>query len=93
MWPATSSKLLTSVTVTAAKSYVLLQADPCTWEEEAKCRGIHTAPRVPFAQVMLPLPCIAALPSCSVVLVALVAYQVTYVLGADCTTLSAQPLL
>ena len=54
MWPAASSKLLTSVTVTAAKSYVLLQANPCTWEEEAKPGGIYTAPRVPFAQVIPP---------------------------------------
>lgn len=51
LWPAAASKLLTSVTVTAAKSYVVLQADPCIWEDGEKGGGIYSAPRVPFAQV------------------------------------------
>jgi hypothetical protein len=54
MWPPVSSRLLTSFTLTAAKSYVVLQADPCIWESGEKCGGIYSSPRVPFAQVQAP---------------------------------------
>jgi hypothetical protein len=51
MWPSADAALLASVTVTAAKSYVVLQADPRLWETGEPARGVYTAPRIPFAQV------------------------------------------
>lgn len=51
MWPGAKDGLLTTVTVCSAKSYLLLQADPRTWEDGLPAREIMSAPRVPFARV------------------------------------------
>lgn len=58
MWPTASANLLTTVTVTSAKSHLVLQGDPRTWEAGRPPRELLTAPRVPFARVRcLLLPC------------------------------------
>lgn len=51
MWPAASDALLTTVTVNSAKSHLLLQSDPQTWEAGLPPRELLSAPRVPFARV------------------------------------------
>lgn len=56
MWPAASDSLITTVTVNSAKSHLLLQSDPQTWEAGLPPRELLSAPRVPFARVRLPTP-------------------------------------
>eukprot|EP00892_Ulva_mutabilis_P007162 jgi/Ulvmu1/4818/UM020_0103.1 len=51
MWPAATAELLTTVTVMCAKSHLVLQGDPQTWEAGLPPRELLTAPRVPFARV------------------------------------------
>jgi hypothetical protein len=51
MWPPAAFPVVTTVTLSCPRSCVLFQGDPRVWEQGAQTRGVHDAPRVPFALI------------------------------------------